>query len=165
MARRKKGRTIGQALMSRCGGAFLLVIALFAESVPAPAPAESSLLMGGAGSAGGSIAKHEKSASGTDGPPHPVLRRKKAAPIKPGVKPSTCGAVVGEWGWFNGGSVTISADGTTAHAGERGSWHCEGRTAVITWNAGWVDRLRLSLDSRTLSGANQFGVPVSGTRN
>jgi len=78
--------------------------------------------------------------------------------------------IVGEWKWFNGGTVYISGDGTFEARGSdgtqaTGTWRATGSmTYELTWSQGYVDNLTISADCQRLDGNNQGGVPVSGTR-
>lgn len=76
-----------------------------------------------------------------------------------------CG-FVGNWSWFNGGSVQIRPDGTFVAAGTSGTWRPLGGNRIqMQWtDGGWIDTLSLSPDGNQLSGSNQHGGPVSASR-
>ncbi len=72
-------------------------------------------------------------------------------------------SLAGVWQW-NAGPVTVGDDGSIAAGPFRGRWTAAGGGFTVTWNDLPVDQLTLSADGRQLSGQNQFGVKVSGTR-
>lgn len=80
--------------------------------------------------------------------------------------------VVGTWHWFTGETVTISPAYTlTAMNGSdvsnEGVWtvvSAADRTIKLTWKNGYIDTLTLSADGKTLSGTNQDGTQVTGTK-
>jgi hypothetical protein len=84
-----------------------------------------------------------------------------------------CGAVAGEWTWLLGGTVRFEPEGTATWSPVPGgsatfgaTWHCDTTdgSIVVEWQQGFPDRLRLSPDGQRLSGTNQAGVAVEGTR-
>ena len=77
-----------------------------------------------------------------------------------------CDAAVGEWKWFNGGTVTLQPNQGLLYDGKAsGKWECtNGARGALTlrWNAGFVDTMTVSGDR--MSGKNQKGVVVTATR-
>lgn len=77
--------------------------------------------------------------------------------------------LVGNWKWFDGSMVTVTADGAFARDGKRaGTWKAmdaSKRQYQLTWTARkFMDDLTLSADSKQLDGKNQFGQRVTGTK-
>lgn len=74
--------------------------------------------------------------------------------------------LAGCWNWSNGGYIVVDTDGTARNGPFGASWKtvdaARGRY-TITWPS-FIDTLSLSADGSTLSGANNFGIPVSATR-
>jgi len=81
-----------------------------------------------------------------------------------------CGAIVGQWHWFTGGTVTIKANGTMVYEGATndGTWECTDssrRQYTLKWHAGgFVNKMALSADGRTLSSTDKTQAYVSATR-
>jgi hypothetical protein len=82
---------------------------------------------------------------------------------------STCN-IIGDWKWFNHDHVYMRPDGTLdawndGKKTEYGTWkkNSDG-SYTLYWNLGWVDSLTLSSDCKKLSGKNQQGVNVWGTK-
>jgi hypothetical protein len=84
-----------------------------------------------------------------------------------------CGEVAGQWAWQLGGSVRFDPAGSATWAPAPGgsatlsaTWHCDTAdgSIVVEWQRGFTDRLRLSPDGQRLSGTNQAGVAVEGSR-
>jgi hypothetical protein len=133
------------------------------------------LVLAQAGSTGGVIGKQDKSISGgvPATPPGGEARkrpavsatRERSAPKRGDAGPK-CSDVAGTWDWFNGDVHAFSAGGTMRGPGVTGNWTCSNVTFVLTWSNGFVDRLTLSSDGSHfhLSGRNQYGLPVNGTR-
>jgi hypothetical protein len=72
--------------------------------------------------------------------------------------------IAGAWRWGNGAIVMIRPDGTFTVGPFSGRWSTTGQN---TFNLTWpnpVDSVSLSSDSRRISGHNQYGVTISGTR-
>ncbi len=82
---------------------------------------------------------------------------------------ASCEALVGKWKWFTGGVVSINPDGTIAHdPGNEGTWECtdpaRGR-ATLRWRlGGWVNRVALSADGRTLASTDPSQSYVTAQR-
>jgi hypothetical protein len=79
---------------------------------------------------------------------------------------SSCASIAGNWAWFNGGIVMITANGTQTHTVplDSGTWTCAGGVYTLVWQSGSTDILTLSTDGLTLSGHNLGGTIVSGVR-
>jgi hypothetical protein len=74
--------------------------------------------------------------------------------------------LTGTWTWFNGAVVTVRGDGTVMAGPFVARWQPADRTGYafrIVWPPA-VDSLTLSSDGRRLSGGNQYGIKISGTR-
>jgi hypothetical protein len=68
----------------------------------------------------------------------------------------SCDAIVGKWGWFIGGEVTVKPDGTfVQQSGNAGTWECtdtaRGRITLKWRVGGHVNKLELSADGKGLS--------------
>jgi hypothetical protein len=110
-----------------------------------------------AGSTGGTIGKQNKSVSGSEeGTGRPLKSPRKA-------NVSGCAKAIGTWGWFNGGTTIIKADGTATSEAATANWSCINGQVVITWSTGWNDRLSISADGNHLEGTNGF-IRVSANR-
>jgi hypothetical protein len=121
-----------------------------------------------AGSVGGTVAKRDKSISGSE---NHAARRHSQRTGRPASAPSestACGSIHGSWRWV--GVITTevifnpdhSIDDTSSH---HGSWTCSGGLVVISWTNGYVDRLAMSGDHSQLKGnAGLMGVPITATR-
>jgi hypothetical protein len=115
-----------------------------------------------AGSVGGVVGKQGKSVSGGEDAPAP---RRPAPPVAAAPPaPSPCNRVPGVWSWFIGPDVTFHEGGRLTSPMFGGTWSCRDRQVVISWSHGFVDRLTLSPDGTQLSGTNQVGTAVSGSR-
>jgi hypothetical protein len=123
-----------------------------------------------AGSTGGTLGQTGKSASGDDasGRDRSTGRRgtstRHTGPKQPG---NECDRVAGvwQWKWLNETSVvTLNANGTgwSAH-GAKSTWTCIDRTAVIRWPL-TRDTMVLSADGKKLTGSNNVGMAVTGSR-
>jgi hypothetical protein len=97
-------------------------------------------------------------------PPSPSQGSQQNATAKP--VDSKCKDISGLWHWFTGDTVAINANGTTqpSPTGIRSDWTCNGGVFVFKWSHGYTDRLSLSADGTRLSGSNNVGIPVWGTR-
>ena len=72
--------------------------------------------------------------------------------------------IAGAWRWYNGVIVTILPNGTFSAMTTRGRWQGIARGSyTLTW-PGPVDTVTMSPDHRRVSGANQYGFQVSGTK-
>jgi hypothetical protein len=79
---------------------------------------------------------------------------------------ANCDGAVGDWKWFNGGTVTLTQQKTVLMNGKpEGKWTCSDpnkNTVVLRWNGGFVDNLTVA--ANRMSGKNQQGVTVSADR-
>ena len=123
-----------------------------------------------AGSTGGTLGQTGKSASGDDSSGQDrSTGRRGAATRHAGHKQegNECDRVVGvwQWKWLNETSVvTLNANGTgTSAHGAKSTWTCIDRTAVIRWPL-TKDTMVLSSDGKTLTGSNNIGWAVTGSR-
>jgi hypothetical protein len=89
--------------------------------------------------------------------------------VKPADK--ACAAAIGNWDWFNGPVVSISANGTfkatiNNSVQNSGKWKCVLPTAItMFWTGGgWEDRLVISVDGLSMQGHNQHGGAVSASK-
>jgi hypothetical protein len=83
-----------------------------------------------------------------------------------GTRASGTSGLIGTWLWPNGVPVVVSPDGTFTAAVFRGRWRTNdaaGGIYALTWPEP-VDSVTLSADGSRISGANQYGVPISGVR-
>jgi hypothetical protein len=72
--------------------------------------------------------------------------------------------LTGAWRWYNGVIVNILPDGTFSAQGTRGRWQSlAGGAYTLTW-PGPVDTVTMSADHGQVSGANQYGFRISGTK-
>ena len=72
--------------------------------------------------------------------------------------------IAGTWRWGNGAIVLIRPDGTFTVGPFAGRWRA---TGADTFNLTWpnpVDSVTVSSDSQRISGHNQYGIAISGTR-
>jgi hypothetical protein len=123
-----------------------------------------------AGSTGGTLGRTDKSVSGGDEPTRDRSASRKSAAAKPAEHKQAgndCNRVVGvwQWRWLNETSVvTLNANGTGSSAhGFKSTWTCSNRTAVIRWPMA-QDTMVLSSDGKKLTGSNNVGVAVTGSR-
>jgi hypothetical protein len=98
----------------------------------------------------------------------PSKPRSQAAPLipPPAVK-ADVDAIVGCYQWFNNAPVVIRTDGTMLGGPFTGRWRLVSAAQhayTFTWPEA-TDTVTISSDQRSLSGGNQYGYPVSGTRN
>ncbi len=74
--------------------------------------------------------------------------------------------LVGIWIWVNGVPVTVAPNGTFSAATFRGTWRASDASRgiyTLTW-PNPVDSVTLSADGTIVSGQNQYGVAISGTK-
>jgi hypothetical protein len=124
-----------------------------------------SLALAQGGSAGGSIGKQGKSASGANEEPAPApppsrskLRRSSSE------ADSSCRGMSGKWSWSTGGETVIRSSGTLSKGELTGKWTCKSGDVLILWSHGYTDRLVLSANEGRMAGKNQLGLPISGRR-
>jgi hypothetical protein len=89
-----------------------------------------------------------------------------SAGISGGMMPKGTEAVIGCWHWINNVTVTIRRDGSLSVGRFSAAWRVSDPQRDI-YTFIWpqpVDTVTLSPDGRTLSGVNQYGTSVSGTR-
>ena len=74
------------------------------------------------------------------------------APATP--SPVTCDSLAGTWTWFNGRTVTMSANGSLTDGGGKGTWRKTGpQTFQLRWDTyNTTDTVTLSSDGSTLTG-------------
>jgi len=75
--------------------------------------------------------------------------------------------IVGCYQWYNGAPVTIRADHTATGGPFKAMWRVvngAARTYALTWPQPALDTVAVSPNQQSLSGANQYEVPISGTR-
>ncbi len=86
---------------------------------------------------------------------------------------SGCQDIVGKWRWFTGGFVAFAADQRAfflptedAPPALTADWRCDSETLTYTlsWSHGFTDTLKLYQDGQMISGRNNTGVEVSGSR-
>jgi len=81
---------------------------------------------------------------------------------------SECRTVVGSWSWKyldQTAIVTLKANGTgSATNGNTPTWTCGGRTVIINWSQGQVDKMTLSSDGKRMTGTGWRGISVLGIR-
>lgn len=144
----------------------LIFVALFAFAF-----VSSHSVCAQSGNTGGTLGKTNKSLSGsTKNIVSPV--RKKVNPVKSVTKPQTISGCASyltahTWRWKLGEAVTFtpinSNQGTMRSSLNFGTWVCEtSRTVTLRWRTfGFVDRLTVSPNGRTLSGVNNLGIALS----
>ena len=83
-----------------------------------------------------------------------------------GTRVAGSAGLVGTWRWTNGSPVTVSSNGAFSAASFRGTWRAidaQRGIYALTWPSP-VDSVTLvAFDSR-VSGTNQYGVAISGTK-
>ena len=73
--------------------------------------------------------------------------------------------IAGSWRWYNGVMVSIRPDGTFTAATISGRWQMTTPGAyALTW-PNPVDTVTMSADHRRVSGSNQYGFHISGTKS
>ena len=101
----------------------------------------------------------------TVGPPAPAPTPVPAP--APGPSPATAAdPIVGCYHWFNNGSVVIHSNGIIMGGPFTGHWRLISsarRAYTFTWPEA-IDTVTISPNQRSLSGANQYGYPISATR-
>lgn len=76
----------------------------------------------------------------------------------------SCASISGVWSWFVNGDVTFKPNGTLIQGPRTGRWSCANGNVTIVWSHGYTDRLTLAGDGRTMTGTNQYGNTISGSR-
>lgn len=72
--------------------------------------------------------------------------------------------MAGNWSWSTGGTAIISGGGTLKKGDLTASWTCKGGDVHIVWSHGYIDDLKLDPEAGKLSGKNNRGFGISGTR-
>jgi hypothetical protein len=83
-------------------------------------------------------------------------------PVSPAVDP-----IVGCYQWYNGFPVVIRANHTATGGPFTATWrvvNAATRTYTLTWPQASLETVAVAANQQSLSGANQYGVPVSATR-
>ncbi len=122
-----------------------------------------------AGSAGGTLGKTDKSLSGGNNTPPPQHPSNAAPKQQRTVQPAaaqSCDKFVGTWSWIAGHTIIFKPGGVmkSLPEGTAGTWSCQGSTVQVVWDNGFIDRDSMSADGTQISGTNQFGSALSGTR-
>ncbi len=77
-----------------------------------------------------------------------------------------CDTAIGQWKWFNGGSVTLTPQKAVMVNGKpEGRWECSDPnkgTTIVRWKGGFVDYVNVA--GNRMTGKNQQGVAVSADR-
>jgi hypothetical protein len=77
-----------------------------------------------------------------------------------------CDAAIGDWRWFNGGTVTMTQQKTVLmNSKAEGKWTCSDAARgaiVVRWNGGFIDNMTVA--GNRMAGKNQQGVAVSADR-
>jgi hypothetical protein len=74
-------------------------------------------------------------------------------------------SLAGSWQWPNGQPTVFRTDGSVANGPIPGRWtRLQDGAIRIVWEFAVVDQLSLSPDGGFLSGRNQLGIPIRGTR-
>jgi hypothetical protein len=114
----------------------------------------------------GSNARHtaddgDNTAAAKSAPPSVI----PAAAVDPGPIPSG-DPIVGCYQWFNNVAIVIGTDHTIAGGGITGTWQLVSaaqRAYQFTWPKS-IDTVTIMANQQSLSGMNQYGYSVSGTR-
>jgi len=89
-----------------------------------------------------------------------AVEAQKAKPIEAPVAVESA-SPVGVWAWHNNSmAVAINADGTIGRDRKEGVWHwidVEDRKLQIDWSNGYVDKLAVATDGKTMRVVNNFG--------
>jgi hypothetical protein len=83
-------------------------------------------------------------------------------PVNPTIDP-----IVGCYLWYNGAPVAIRSDHTVSGGPFTGRWrllNAASRMYAVTWPEPALDTIAVAANQQSVSGANQYGVPISGTR-
>lgn len=90
-------------------------------------------------------------------------------------RPAGCKEAIGTWSWFISGTVTFTSNGVLSwkkNASDNlptalGSWTCvddRSKTMTLHWPTGLADTVSMSPDRKSISGSNELGVQISGTK-
>lgn len=102
-----------------------------------------------------------------DAPDSRITPPPRSTAVDPPATIPTSDPIVGCYRWFNNASVVVRADRTITGGPFTGHWRVADaarHTYTLAWPEAVVDTITISPDQRSLSGANQYGYPVSGTR-
>lgn len=116
--------------------------------------AAGGMVLGQAGSTGGTLGKTDKSASGEQQSSAPHGKAPLNTHVEnPAAQTPSCGNIVGTWNWPNGGVMAFYKDGTAGTAGQPpgGTWRCSGSTVVAVFNNGGRDQYIVAPDGNSLS--------------
>ncbi|VAW78465.1 hypothetical protein MNBD_GAMMA15-561, partial [hydrothermal vent metagenome] len=94
------------------------------------------------------------------------LQKKAPVPEKKPAGSTSKAELVGCWKWFNGAYIIAGKKGVVRNGIISGTWTRKASNRgdyTIIWPS-IFDRVKLSGDGKSFSGANVFGMPVSGTR-
>jgi hypothetical protein len=105
----------------------------------------------------------------------PTMNAPVAMNIPAPERPNGCKEAIGTWSWFIGGTVTFTSNGVLSwkkNASDNlptalGSWKCvddKSKTMTLHWPTGLADTVSLSPDRKSISGSNELGVQISGTK-
>lgn len=92
-----------------------------------------------------------------------------ALSIPSSVQAASCEAILGKWGWFIGGEVTVNRDGTfTQQSGNAGTWVCndgaQGRFTFRWRDGGFTNSLLVTPDGQGLSSTDMSQWYVTARR-
>lgn len=86
---------------------------------------------------------------------------------------AVCREALGKWNWFTGGFVTFADDGRAffqptedAPPAVHAQWQCDPSTGsyTVSWSNGFTETIRVYQNGNLISGSNNVGVEVSGSR-
>jgi len=134
-------------------GLLALSVVTLAATATSKAFSSGSYILAQAGSAGGDIGKHGKSASGGEDAPRarPAKRTNATAKHSP-----SCPNIVGKWsswasGIFGRNDTSFNKDGSAYHAsGIPGKWYCENGQMHIEWSDGKPGVVKFSADGKQM---------------
>lgn len=75
-------------------------------------------------------------------------------------------SIFGKWTWFNGDVHVFLPQGKIA-GDSNSNWLLldkDKKLYRIIWGGKWIDTVNISLDGRTLTGTNQNGIRITGTK-
>jgi len=117
--------------------------------------------------------KSQPGSAGKSVPAQPPVRQQgvtsstKSSKAKPAAPKKKSGrALVGCWKWSNGAYIVVDANGRVQNGAIAATWKAKDAASgryTITWPS-FIDTLSLSADGDTLTGASNYGFPVSATR-
>jgi TIR domain len=104
---------------------------------------------------------------GVANPPVGKTTPPRSTVVEPAAIQPTSDPIVGCYQWFNNATVVVRADRTMTGGPFTGHWHVADaarHSYALAWPEAVVDTITISPDQRSLSGANQYAYPTSGTR-